>query len=530
MLSKRLLGLDSLRGTLRFYAMVLVCLPLILSIAFFALFQRGRILDSQAAIMLDSLRHEKTVLQYWFENIVSDLRFLASHEAVRKGDLPAIRELFTHYRQTHPTVPDVVFVDASGVIGVEFGNAPTYVGDREYFLKARQGETFISDLLISRRTGTELVTLSVPVHDAGGQFAGIVFVPFELATLDHLLANAPVGQEGSLYLADAEGRILAPAKTADDQKSRPRPGNLTRRIIEAQGKGGVLTGEGGVATLGAAVPMIEDRWFLVERRPVAAILAGYHGQIGMMLLGALASIAIVTPLLLRLARNLEQPLHRLLRFTQDLLGNRDDAILRACPADPMPAEMRALHQAFCDMAREVRDQIEEAKRLGIQDPLTGLYNRRFLFDGGTKLLEASVRAGRSCSCLMLDVDHFKLVNDTYGHKTGDQVLVHLAETIKETVRKADLVARYGGEEFAVLLTGAGREQGVVLAKRLRQVLAERPCLVEGQALPVTVSIGVAEARQEVRFGGSMLDDLLVRADRALYAAKAAGRDRVEVDD
>jgi len=92
--------------------------------------------------------------------------------------------------------------------------------------------------------------------------------------------------------------------------------------------------------------------------------------------------------------------------------------------------------------------------------------------------------------------------------------------------KSDLVARYGGEEFVVLLTGADRDQGRALAERIRRALADRPCRIQGRVLPVTVSIGVAEARQEVHFGAGMLDDLLVRADRAMYQAKAAGRDQV----
>ena len=190
--------------------------------------------------------------------------------------------------------------------------------------------------------------------------------------------------------------------------------------------------------------------------------------------------------------------------------------------------MRELFEAFCDMAREVREHIEATERLSIQDHLTGLYNRRFLFAGGVKLLEAAKRANRPCACLMLDVDHFKVVNDTYGHAVGDHVLRHLAGVLTRGVRKSDLVTRYGGEEFAVLLTGAGSLEGADLAERLRQLLAETPCLVDGHVLHPTVSIGVAEVRQKVEYGESVLEDLLARADKALYAAKAAGRDRVMV--
>jgi diguanylate cyclase (GGDEF)-like protein len=530
MFSKRLFGLDSLRGTLRFYAMLLICLPLVLSMLFFALFQRNSILNAQKKSMLESLHHEKTVLRFALDSLASDLKLLAIQKPLQTGDVPAIRTLFSQYLGTHPSVPNIVFANTDGYVTVDRHNASPYIGDREYFAQARQGKPYISDLLVSRLSGTELVTISTPVMDANGVFRGLIFVPFELSTLDHLLESVPVGQEGTLYLADASGHILAPARAVAAQKERPTPGSLTRSILEAQRQGDVHhapNGEG--AMVGAAVPVVDDRWFLVQRRPVASILAGYHRQLGLMALGAVTSILLIMPLLLRLARNLERPLERLLVFSSELRTNRASATLPEQPEEYMPSEMRALYQTFREMARDIREHIKGAELRSIEDPLTGLYNRRFLFDGGTKLLEAAERAQRRCACLMIDVDHFKTVNDTFGHAVGDRVLAHVAGVIHGCARKADLVARYGGEEFAVLLTGADRNQAHVMAMRLRQALADGPCLVQGKPLAVTVSIGVAEGRREVEFGMGELDDLLARADRAMYAAKAAGRNQVVID-
>lgn len=529
MLSKRLLGLDSLRGTLRLYAVVLVFLPLALSLAFFSLFERARLLDSQKETMREALRLEKAVILDAFENIFRDLSLVAVLGNERGFEPEALRKLFASYKMTHPTIPDMVFANAAGKVVTIPENPNIFIGDRGYFAKARQGHRAISDLLISRRTGTELVTLSVPATDADGRFAGVVFVPFELSSLDDLLGKAPVGEDGLVSLTDASGRVLAPISALAAQAREAEPGALNRRLIAAGAAGALVGVPEGQGMLGVAVPLIGERWYLVGRRPVGAVLAGYYRQIGMMTLGALASILLVTPLLVRLAGRLERPLAQLLRFSRELRSNQAK-IEPEARADPsMPVEMRALYQAFVDMAREVRAHIEEAERLSVQDHLTGLYNRRFLYDGGAKLLLAAARAGRPCACLMIDVDHFKRVNDTYGHTVGDRVLAHVAGIIAGGVRKADLVARYGGEEFAVLLTGADREQGALLAERLRGALAGRPCVVDGKELPVTVSIGVSRVRPEVVYGGSVLDDLLARADRAMYAAKDAGRDRVEVD-
>ena len=131
---------------------------------------------------------------------------------------------------------------------------------------------------------------------------------------------------------------------------------------------------------------------------------------------------------------------------------------------------------------------------------------------------------------MLDVDHFKRVNDTFGHQAGDHVLAHLGRVLADAVRKSDLAARYGGEEFAVLLIGAGLAEGLELAERIRRAMAEHPSPAAGRTLAVTVSVGVAEARITKTFGEADLDDLLARADAAMYAAKAAGRNRVMAEE
>jgi two-component system cell cycle response regulator len=123
---------------------------------------------------------------------------------------------------------------------------------------------------------------------------------------------------------------------------------------------------------------------------------------------------------------------------------------------------------------------------------------------------------------MLDVDRFKSVNDTFGHSAGDVVLREVSERVRSHLRSADVVARYGGEEFLVVMSGADAEDGMLVAERLRSAVAATPIMAEGQALAVTVSIGIASAP-----AGTLCDDLIAVADTALYRAKNNGRNRVE---
>jgi diguanylate cyclase (GGDEF)-like protein len=167
-----------------------------------------------------------------------------------------------------------------------------------------------------------------------------------------------------------------------------------------------------------------------------------------------------------------------------------------------------------------------AQRLAaITDGLTGLRSRRYFEQALRTEAARAVRSRHPLSMLLLDIDHFKQVNDTFGHDGGDRVLVEVAHRLGQTVRPGDLVARYGGEEFTVLLPSADRSQATEIAERVRRGVGAVPIAVgEGRLHRVTVSVGVAFLPIDTDDASS----LVLYADRALYAAKNAGRDRIAV--
>lgn len=170
-----------------------------------------------------------------------------------------------------------------------------------------------------------------------------------------------------------------------------------------------------------------------------------------------------------------------------------------------------------------RQRYEALQQLAAHDALTGLLQRGQFDAVGQRLLAAAQRGGEPLGLLMLDADHFKSINDRYGHPVGDQVLRSIAGEIRRTLRGSDYAFRYGGEEFAVLAPATSREGVLALAEKLRRHI--EACVPPGIAGPVTVSIGVATTRD----GRESLDALVGRADRLLYAAKQAGRNRVCAD-
>lgn len=172
---------------------------------------------------------------------------------------------------------------------------------------------------------------------------------------------------------------------------------------------------------------------------------------------------------------------------------------------------------------EQREAMESLRRAVSCDHLTGLSNRRAFFDAARVEMQRCARQGLPLTLLMLDADHFKSVNDRYGHSVGDAVLRHLADNLSASFREVDAVARHGGEEFVVLMPGTGLHEAQIAAHRVCERLRKQPTRAGELIVPCTISIGVAPMLPE-----DDLDGLMQRADVALYAAKAAGRDRVQV--
>ena len=196
-----------------------------------------------------------------------------------------------------------------------------------------------------------------------------------------------------------------------------------------------------------------------------------------------------------------------------------DAVVTALP------DRDGIVTGFVVISRDVSDRKEredELVRLATTDPLTGAFNRRFGTDRLTEMFERYRRYGSAASGLMVDIDHFKKVNDGYGHDRGDVVLRGLAQTLREMLRKLDVVARWGGEEFLVLMPETQADRAARVGQRIIQAVRKRAFETDQGPIAITVSIGLATTAPDVE----SVDALIKRADNALYAAKAAGRDRL----
>jgi len=180
------------------------------------------------------------------------------------------------------------------------------------------------------------------------------------------------------------------------------------------------------------------------------------------------------------------------------------------------------------VALRIKRQADELKAanaqlaaLSMTDALTTLYNRRYLDQRAEEEVARAHRYRAALSCLMVDVDLFKSINDRFGHQEGDRVLQMVAAVIRHSTRISDVVGRYGGEEFTVLAPATDLPAGLVLAERIRANVAAREITLGEEQVRITVSVGLAQLRPK-----QPADELVAAADKALYAAKAAGRNRI----
>ena len=202
----------------------------------------------------------------------------------------------------------------------------------------------------------------------------------------------------------------------------------------------------------------------------------------------------------------------------------DDYLVKPCDVGELRARV-AVGTRVLNLQHELIRAREELRFGATHDALTGLWNRAAIVDLLSRELQREVRSHSSVGVMMLDIDHFKKVNDTYGHQIGDVVLREASARIQQALRSYDFVGRYGGEEFIAVLSECAPPDIQSTAERVRHALEASPILAGELSIPITISVGVAATKGQPR----SVESLVSAADQALYSAKKNGRNRVEIE-
>ncbi|HTY04564.1 MAG TPA: sensor domain-containing diguanylate cyclase [Rhodocyclaceae bacterium] len=387
--------------------------------------------------------------------------------------------------RAYPEIQAIAVADEHGQLlassGVNFPPADINYADREYFRRHQAGEDLVvGELIMSRTLGRRGTTVSRAIRSPRGELKGVVLVTLESQHFMQLIQRIRRSPNQAVSVLRLDGAVFVRSPEVELGARFPRA-EVLERVAHA-GSGTYFEARGAVDGLPRllAFEAIDD-----------------------------------FPLVVVASQSRDEVLAPWWTFTAFVAGG-------------LVITLSALGLAAVFVfksAAETEILQAELERQAHTDSLTGLLNRRHFLTLAEKELSRAERYGGPVAVLMMDIDHFKKINDTYGHQIGDEVLQRLAERCRLELRDIDAIGRMGGEEFAVLLPQTEADVALEVAERLRQVIAETAVpLDRGLPLHFTVSIGVAATRGAV----PNIDTLLSQADDALYEAKDAGRNRIAV--
>ena len=405
-----------------------------------------------------------------------------------------------------------------------------YGGDRLYFRLAREtGRFAVGEYQIGRVSGQAGINFGFPVKDARGRVKAVAFAGLDLDNLGRMAEATPLPPEGILSVIDVKGTILARKPALKEQVGQKL---WNPQVIEAvlAGREGVLEarGEDGVDWLLAheVVTTNPDGAFplrVLVTVPLNRVFAEANRALVRDLLGiSLATLFLLVGVWSGTEWFALRKFRALLRAANRMRSGDLNARTGVRYGEE---ELSQLAHAFDDMASALQQREQGLQEQAISDTLTGLYNRRYLNEFLPRELARSGRNAMPVALMLIDLDHFKRVNDSFGHEAGDIVLTAVGALLRDKVRGSDIACRYGGEEFALILPETGEEPAVRRAEDIRLAISALQLSHAGKPLgKVTASFGIAMFPDHAQD----TEALLRTADVALYAAKGAGRNRVIV--
>ncbi|MGO4695977.1 diguanylate cyclase [Paenibacillus sp. 2TAB26] len=414
----------------------------------------------------------------------------------------------------------IMVVDESGVIR---NISPSSIGAKgekivtDAAIEAFKGKKpYISKPFMSPSTKQLIVFISEPLYDEKGIYRGFIGGSIYLQkdnVLNMIFGNYGLNESGSsLYVVDSDGSLLYDSNIIQIGK------NISSYPIVQQlkqGKSGyTLTKTDGISLLAGYSYVPENEWGIVVYSEMSTIKAQLNIQIRQILLYSLLPFILLMLATIWFAHRLARPFVMLANIVGNM-GNKEQKLLTM--DQHWNREADVLTKTVVLALNGIQLKTDQLTQAAMTDALTGLSNRRSL----EKTMKQWIEEQKNYSIIVLDIDRFKLVNDTYGHQEGDRVLQHLSKIVMATIRPGDLCSRYGGEEFVVLLPYTNVHDAYEVAERIRESMENSENHLKHR---ITISLGIAHFPSQSRNA----DELFVLADQALYKAKNTGRNRTMI--
>jgi diguanylate cyclase (GGDEF)-like protein len=373
------------------------------------------------------------------------------------------------------------------------------------------------------------LSIAVPVLSYDNLLMGALIAVLDLHTLQPHLKSATKSPQGDILLLDQDGRILVSSRPDTDKLQLDR--SLLQKLRAQPGESLVFPGITHREVIGLAEVSTELPLTIVAERDRAEVYSAWIALRNMFLTLAGALIMVVAAVAFQMGRSIVRPLQRLIDAADRIAGGNLEVRLTAARNDElghltlvfnqMADRLRHSHAEIMAANQAMQQQNQVLEMLSITDSLTGLYNRSKLDAILSDQLARFKRTQREFTLLMMDIDHFKTLNDTYGHITGDEILAAVARILVQSIRSIDFAARYGGDEFIIILVETSADQALKTAERIRSQVENMRYSFRDSTISVTVSIGIVQCQSDDMTATAVF----ARADSALYEAKRAGRNR-----
>lgn len=537
-LLKKLFKHDTIREYLRIWIILFTLIISLFILVPSFIINYHQMIKEQSKDMSSFLDGQTYFFESWLAERSNDIHSLANLDIVKEYNYPEAKAYFLEFRDKTPFA-DLIFVNKDGFVQFDTVD-PNYtevlnidVRDRDYFKAAKAGtQPYITDILTSKVTNQPIIAIASPILDENQQFNGVVFGTINLATIDDLLYESRVGVMGQAYMVDKHGTLLSEFTSHGQEQANPntisKNYTINNHILQSAKKQEmhIYKDANGHFVLGEGRAINNGNWYILSEVRLLEAYTPFLKQFSILIICILIGLLVAIRLKIYIAHKFEKPVQQLLHGVQYLKQGNYEYHITDKSTNAHIKEFRELMSAFNDMSSTVKEHTHLLADLSITCQLTNLYNRRYLMEQGEQIFNECKKESAPCPCIILDIDFFKKVNDTFGHTVGDHVLKHVASVITDSVRETDIVTRYGGEEFIILCPNTTLETSIKIAQRVSEEIKSHPYKTKDFELTITVSVGVAEYNSidsEATFEG-----LINLADKALYEAKENGRNQIKV--
>ncbi|MCM3131658.1 sensor domain-containing diguanylate cyclase [Paenibacillus polysaccharolyticus] len=484
--------------------------------------QKQSLINNTLSVNYASAVQMSQTLNSLFESMKKSLKYGAAH--FKNVDFDDKEKLNTTLDLIHNSSDYFNAVVLADPMGLVLSRSPysqasigTHVSSEAAKAAIKSKASYISDAYVTPRTNRRIVFLSEPIVDPMGKYKGMISGSIYLQEnniLDLSFGSQLKTDNGTyFFIVDHKGTLLFHPNVSRIGRDI-RANTVVQKLIKNQTGQEQYTNLDGVNTLAGYYKVPATNWGVVVVSPTQIVYDQLNRQIGLLLLYIAVPFILLTLIVLRVARKLVHPFV----FLADLVQQVDKGQVELPVVKPhWNREADLLTRAVLGAMTSFRNKTDQLVYDARTDVLTGLNNRRTF----EEVIQAWTHDENPFAIIVLDIDRFKLINDTYGHSTGDEVLKQIAKLIQMSVRPEDVCFRFGGEEFVVLLRDHDSKKAYEIAERIRISVEESILAVDRT---VTISAGIAEFPMHSRSE----TELFHLADNALYLAKEEGRNRTVI--